>query len=190
MPFPSVDALLEAANKTVCAALMAIYAWSPLVATLLNLLIFAACLWTYRWASRRVAYMRAMVFDPVWAMFRPEYGKPTTESLTVFSHDDFASFPARAKLTLQKEESGWTLTQKKWFVAPKKVALGSAENQLSIEKGLFVNKLVVAGPESGNFHFTRRFNDHLPALAGRVGVGYDVAEPRAEKATVSNLEMS
>ena len=36
-PFPFVDALLEAGNKALCAGLIAIYAYSPMIATVLEL---------------------------------------------------------------------------------------------------------------------------------------------------------
>jgi len=59
-----------------------------------------------------------------------------------------------------------------------------------MSKGLFVNKLAISGPESGNFHFTRRFNDHLNELGGLIGAELQVPKPRSEEAKVSNLEMS
>ncbi len=190
IPFPSVDAILEAANKSICVGLMAIYAYSPFLATVLNLLIFVACLVAYRWASRRVTYMRAIVFDPIWALIRPQYGTPTADSLTVFCHDDFASFPARTKLNLQKKENGWTLTRKSWFAPPKTIDLESSENHLAITKGLFVNKLLLTGPESGTFHFTRRFSGQLPQLASLIGADFEAPESQAGNPAVSNLEMT
>ena len=65
MPFPFVDAMLEAANKSVCAALMAVYAFSPMWATILNLVIFLACFAVFRWVKRQTAYMRTILWDPL-----------------------------------------------------------------------------------------------------------------------------
>ena len=68
VPFPFVDALLEIANKGICAGLMAVYAYSPLVATILNLILFAACFYAFNWTKRRVAYWRTMLTDPILAL--------------------------------------------------------------------------------------------------------------------------
>ena len=190
IPFPSVDAMLEAANKATCAGLIAIYAFSPLLATVLNLLIFAACLVAYRWAHRRVVYMRAVVFDPIWGLIRPGYGKAKAGELAIFSNAPFASFPTRTKLNLKKEEAGWSLVQHKWFRRPAKITLSEADCNLKIEKGLFVNKLIIDGPDGGGkFHFTRRFSGDLDTLAGLLGANFAATQKPAEPTTVSGMSI-
>ena len=61
IPFPFVDAMLEVANKSACVALMAVYAYNPVIATILNLIIFTACLIAFRWIHRRTVYLRTML---------------------------------------------------------------------------------------------------------------------------------
>jgi hypothetical protein len=43
VPIPFIDSVLEIFNKTACAALAALYAYSPFLASCLNLLLFALC---------------------------------------------------------------------------------------------------------------------------------------------------
>ena len=42
IPFPVVDAVLELCNKSICVSLMALYAYSPLLALAVNLSILGA----------------------------------------------------------------------------------------------------------------------------------------------------
>ena len=62
-PIPTVDAIFEASNKLVCAALMGIYAYSPTLATAINLLILGCCLMVFVWVRRREVYYRTMLWD-------------------------------------------------------------------------------------------------------------------------------
>lgn len=65
IPFPTVDAFLELANKSMCAALMALYTYSPWLATGLNLCILGICCLVFFRVKRRLAYMRELVFLPL-----------------------------------------------------------------------------------------------------------------------------
>jgi hypothetical protein len=53
-PLPLLDAAFEAMNKVVCAALLALYAFSPWAALLFNTLIFLVCLALFRRARRGI----------------------------------------------------------------------------------------------------------------------------------------
>jgi hypothetical protein len=65
IPFPTVDAMLEIANKSLCASLMALYAYSPLLATVLNLAIAGVCALVFFRVQRRMAYMKELVIKPL-----------------------------------------------------------------------------------------------------------------------------
>ena len=64
-PVPAVDALFEAANKAFAAALLAVYAYSPSLATFLNFVIFGICLLMFGWVFRRTIYYKALLGDPL-----------------------------------------------------------------------------------------------------------------------------
>ena len=166
-PLPFLDAIFEAGKQTTCAGLLAIYAFSPLVATILNLVIFIACLWAYRWIHRRVLYARNVLFDPILAVWNPKYAKPLKPEVVVFNKDEFGPFPAKSRLKIVRGDSGWTLTQMHMFGIglPKTIELGGDANSIEMEKGVFVNQMNVTGQQTGELLFTRRYSDHLEQLS-------------------------
>lgn len=187
MPFPFVDAILEAANKSVCAALMAVYAWSPFWATMLNVVIFLACLWAFRWCKRQVTYMRSLLFDPVWAMVQKSYGEPKRKSLTVFPQQEIGPFAVRDQAQLVDAGDTWELHQKRMLLPSKSHSIPKSDHLLTIEPGLIVNKIAVAGTdEPTTLMFTRRYNDHLGQLAEMLSLQLAAEESRS---SVSDLVM-
>jgi len=187
MPIPFVDAILEAANKSVCAALMAVYAWSPFWATMLNLVIFAACLFAFRWCKRQVTYMRSILFDPIWAMVQKSYGQPKENELTVFPQGELGPFAAREQLQLVDAGDSWELCKNRLLLPSKSHSIPKADHSLTVERGLIVNKIAIGGGgEPATLMFTRRFNDHLDQLAEMLSMQVAEGEKRS---SVSDLVM-
>ena len=172
-PFPFVDALLEAGNKALCVGLIAIYAYSPMIATVLNLILFAVCLIAFRWTNRRVTWLRSVLIDPIWSRVRPAYGQPSDGSLIVFAQKKFGPFPAKARIELTPTESGWSLQQRQWFFPDNKLELDRGTSQLNLTPGIITNRLVVTGPESGSLLFTQRYGGSLDTLSQQIAVRYD-----------------
>ncbi|MEM6978085.1 MAG: hypothetical protein AAF539_00375 [Planctomycetota bacterium] len=108
-PFPTIDAIFEICNKTLCAGLMTIYATSPTAATVLNLVILLAALIVFRWIGRRVKFHRTMLLDPVLAKCFPRYALPSNHGLIAFSRDAVGSVPSRSLLKLIRSDSGLRL---------------------------------------------------------------------------------
>lgn len=171
-PVPFLDAAFEAGKQATCAGLLAIYAFSPLVATIINLVIFIACLWAYRWIHRRVTYARSVLFDPIFALWNPKYGQPAKPELIVFNEDTLGPFPPKTKLKLTHSESGWQLSQLLMFSIgmPKKMQLDSSDTKIEMQRGIFVNQLNVSGGTNGQLLFSRRYSDHLDPLADLIHV--------------------
>lgn len=188
MPFPFVDAMLEAANKSACAILMAIYVWSPLWATVLNLLIFVACFFAFRWIKRRVTYMRSILFDPVWSMVQKSYGVPAGKELTVFPQHEIGPFAARERLQLVDVGEAWELRQNRLLFSSRVHKLDKEFLQLKVQPGLIVNKIKIEanGAETSSLLFSRRYSDHLDQLANLLDV--EVDEP-VDRSSVSDLVM-
>ncbi|MCS6771688.1 MAG: hypothetical protein NZ740_06635 [Kiritimatiellae bacterium] len=65
-PIPLVDAAFEAANKTLCAGLVALYVISPTAALAVNLTLFVLCALFVRAAYRRLRAFRVNVLVPAW----------------------------------------------------------------------------------------------------------------------------
>ena len=162
-PVPFVDAILEGCNKAICAGLMAVYAFSPLLATILNLIIFTICAIAFRWVYRRVTYLRRIITDPLISLVFPNYGE-LKETITVFPKDKFGPFPAKTRLLLSRDESGWALVQKRLLLPPVKHVI-SSDRSGTLTTGLFVNKIHFPEVESTPLVFSRRHNKQIDALA-------------------------
>ena len=171
IPFPMVDAALEVTNKALCAGLMAVYAWSPTVATIINLVIFIGCLFAFGWINRRVQYMRSVLCDPIWNLISPGYGTPSKQELVVFPQTGIAGFPAKARLLLQPTDGGWQLIRPRWFLPSKVAQLSGSSNQMEIQSGMLLNSINVTGDQPGKLLFSKRYSRHLSKLAQLVNVG-------------------
>ena len=184
-PFPFVDALLEAGNKSVCAGLIAIYAYSPMIATILNLILFAVCLVMFRWTQRRVTWLRSVLVDPIRARIQPAFGQPENGSLIVFAQDSFGPFPSKARIEMTPNETGWSLKQRQWFFPDNELQLDRATSQLNMTSGIVTNRIEVVGPDSGNLLFTQRYGRSLQTLSEKIGLRYDsTGIPTTESAIV------
>lgn len=183
-PFPFVDALLEAGNKALCAGLIAIYAYSPMIATVLNLILFAVCLIAFRWTQRRVTWLRSVLVDPIRARLQPSFGQPGDGSLVVFAQKAFGPFPAKARIELQPNDDGWRLTQKQWFFPDNELQLDRNTSQLNLTPGIVTNRIVVTGPESGSLLFTQRYGGELTRLSEQVAVRFDGKGTRSGESAI------
>ena len=175
IPFPMVDAALEVANKSVCAALMGVYAYSPTLATIINLLIFIACLFAFQWVNRRTTYLRRLLFDPIWTMLSPGYAIPKN-SLTVFPQQILGPFKPKTKLVMCPTDEGWTLTQHRFLLPARTISLTSDAGSMTIIKGLIANRIQIG--DDNSLLFSRRHSSHLPQLAKQMNL-----EMGAETAT-------
>ena len=170
IPFPMVDAALEVANKSVCVALMGVYAYSPMWATLINLLVFGVCLVAFRWVQRRTTYLRALLLDPIWTMLSPRFAQPQ-DHLIVFPQQSLGPFKAKSKLVMKPSSDGWSLTQHRFLLPAVTMDLPRDEHQPAMTKGLIANRIELA---SGNrLLFSRRHSNHLKKLAENINVKFD-----------------
>jgi len=170
IPFPMVDAALEVTNKSLCAGLMAVYAWSPTVATIINLFIFIGCLFAFRWINRRVQYMRSVLCDPIWNLVSSGHGIPSRQELVVFPQKGIAGFPAKTKLLLQPNGDGWQLIKPRWFLPSKVVQLSRTSHQMEMQSGMLLNSIDVSGDHADKLLFSKRYARHLDQLAKLINV--------------------
>lgn len=195
IPFPFVDALLEVANKTACAALMAVYAYNPFVATILNLIIFGACLVAFRWIYRRTVYLRNMLLDPVIAIAMPSYGVPKKKRLTVFNKERLGPFAPKSRLILSSLPEGWKLTEQRLLLPGKSMQIDASSN-LALHKGVLGNHLQLSTTSDGGddstaesqLVFSRRYSGNIEQLAQLLGVQIAQATD-APDVSLSDLSM-
>ncbi len=162
-PVPFLDAAFEVCNKTLCVALMAVYAWSPVVATAFNLAMFAAAAIAFGWIHRRQVFFRTMLFDVVWGMFSSPQPKAT---IVVFPEKPVGPIKARACCHLIRNQSGWHLVQRPFLRSAICIAI-SDEQRPEILRGIFTNTVAFAEP-AVQLTFSRLYNAYLPELASQL----------------------
>ena len=168
-PVPSIDALLEATNKVVCACLLAIYAYSPMVATAINLLLLFACLLVFRWIHRRVIYARHIFLDPILTLLFPSYGIPRNSRIEVFNQLDWGPFPAKSKLLFEATETGWRINRRRWFLPDQSLDI-ERTTRIELLPGLLTYRILFPEINSGNLVFTRRYVDHVDEIVKQMSL--------------------
>ncbi len=173
-PIPFMDAVFELCNKTLCLGLMAIYAFSPTLATLINLAFFIAALIIFRWIYRRTLFYRTMILDPVLARLWPPHAKPRGVELVVFNRSELAEFPAKSRLRLKRRDdqsAGWVLQESRWWL-PQREHLLEPDTSLEIHLGWIMHSVEFTNNDKQEcLTFSRRYNtETLQILAGKLGI--------------------
>lgn len=106
VPFPSVDALLETANKLFCALLMGLYMLSPTAAAILNLILLGVCLVLFGWCYRRLNLYREVIVGPLLAWLFPRWFGQRGLTYRAFSGSPFGSLPRFSMLSVTRQENG------------------------------------------------------------------------------------
>lgn len=179
-PVPFLDAVFEVCNKTLCASLMAVYAFSPTVATVINLALLLCAALVLRWISRRVRFYRTMVLDPILASLWTGFGKPKRPELIVFPKEDFGPFKAKSRLRLAplSSGSGWKFSEANWLWPTKEHTIGT-EASPKVQRGWVMHSVVIeeATGTQAVLSFSRRYDDaSLAQLLRDLGVDEDSAK--------------
>ena len=173
-PVPFLDAVFELCNKTLCLGLMAIYAFSPTLATIINLAFFLVALILFRWIYRRTLFYRTMVLDPVFARIWPPHAKPRNNELIVFNRAELGKFSAKSRLRLirgEEENAGWILQETRWWL-PQREHVLEPDTNLKIHLGWIMNSVQFTSSDKKYYlTFSRRYNQEtLRTLADRMGI--------------------
>ena len=188
-PVPFLDAAFEVCNKTLCAVLMTVYAWSPAFATSLNLAMFVAAAIVFGWIHRRQVFFRTMLLDLVWGMVS---SPPPSVSIVVFPTTAVGGIKARAYCTLERSSSGWVLQHRPLLRSVVTVSIGDRDSigdgdsssdgeRPEILCGFFTNSITFSKP-AVQLTFSRLYNANLPQLADQLKVtlpeGVDTSRQR------------
>lgn len=177
-PIPTIDAAFEVANKSTCAVLMAIYGYSPALATIINLCLFVVAAFLFRWIYRREVFFRTVLLDAVLAFFQPKNSVAPAQ-LYVFPSAAIGPFAARSRCRLQRGSHGWTLTMPRILRTDLVIELPAEECRMELTCGYFTNTLKITGNQPVELSFSRRYNECLPLLAKNFGAEFDVPESAA-----------
>lgn len=170
-PIPAVDAMFELANKTVCAALMALYAFSPTLALVINLGLLVAALFVFRWVHRRLTFYRGIFTDLILSRIWPAYGRPKGSGLVAFAKSVREPFADKTRWHLRRSGDGqWEATRRGLWgteqhsfqtVTAAKMRCGWVMHCLEIQ--------VSDGPPY-EFHVSRRFDGALADWLAMQGI--------------------
>ncbi len=177
-PIPLVDAIFEFCNKSLCAAMMAIYAFSPPLATVINLAILLVAAFVLRWISRRVRFYRTIVLDPILASLWSGFGKPKRPELIVFPKSGVGPFKAKSRLKLMRHASidqRWTLEEANWWVPAKRNELTGSSTP-KVRMGWTMHTIVIEESDGSEITlcFSRRYSEQtLRELIETIGLEWD-----------------
>jgi hypothetical protein len=179
-PIPFLDAAFEVLNKSLCIALMAVYAWSPTFATALNLAMFVAAMIIFGWVHRRQVFFRTMLMELVWATFAKS---SPSGAITVFPVSPVGKIKSRARCSLSHESNGWILTHRPILRSMVTQEFRDVERP-TLLVGIFTNTITFSQP-SVQLTFGRLYNSDLSGLAVHLNAnlpngGIPSVQPRTE----------
>ena len=161
-PIPLIDAVFEATNKLVCAGLVGLYAFSPTLATILNLILLAACLVAFCWVKRREVYYRTILFDFLRGLLNRQPKLSADGKLTAFPKRALGNIRALSRGQLWSTGEGWTFEVRRFLRAPLVQSWSRTESTATMNSGLLSNTLSIGDNE---FKFGRRYQGVLRELS-------------------------
>jgi hypothetical protein len=188
-PIPTVDALFEAANKTVTGLLALLYVFSPLLAALVSLTLFLVCLVVYAYVHHSVQYYRAMLTMPFvikilekiapgkdWLSqkhaadkARDDLGLDTVKNaLWVYPDRRLGEIPKRAKCLFMATGNGSILVRFRLLRSTLSERCSCDQRHLAVRPGTLAGNFEVHD-EQGNLqtrlNFSRCYNTRIDDLA-------------------------
>ena len=141
-PIPLVDAAFEACKKTVCGGLMAVYAFHPAAALLLNALLFVLALLASRWAWRAARCFQALLVGPVLARLgrRP---RADVGVLHAYAAGEVGPFASRQHVIVTREGESLRLSARRLWRSP--LVLDVPVDVAELDEGWLKHELRVGG---------------------------------------------
>jgi len=164
-PVPFLDAAFEVANKSLCVAMMSLYAFSPTLATIVNVAMFTVCAFVFTWVRRREVFYRTMMFDAL----RSCCGRPVDAGkIIVFPQQAVGSIPAKARCELARIEEEWVLKYARWFRPPIEMRFHNSQT-LRLKKNWLTTRFELDGEEEIVMNGSRRYHANLEQVARDLG---------------------
>ena len=119
IPIPFVDSLVEIANKSLCAALAGLYAYSPTLAAIVNLILFVSCAMVFLKVTRYLHYFKSLYF---WPVIRAALGKDESKEprFPAFPVQRWRGIPARSQWWLNRLDGNrFEVVYRSWFAVQK-----------------------------------------------------------------------
>jgi hypothetical protein len=205
-PIPALDAAFESANKVVTTALVAVYAFNPYLAMLLNIILFLICLTIFNWVRRRVKYYRTIFVEPIIAKLLgrtgsspPAHIKARIAAVIEQAEPLLKVFPARKIHKIKKYEmsyltvgkDGLFLVKLRLIRQPKVEKLDTTNAQIEITTGLLSNTIEITSKEMTKptkLTFSKIYNKQIDSIAAALRpLGKVIAESVAQAAKAAGI---
>ena len=191
-PIPTLDAMFEAANKAVAAALAVIYAFSPWLAFAINLVLFLICLAIFKWAHKRIRYHRSILLGPAAMAISKKLfkssGNPNDGIKDKIGHQIKSGqpivkvFPDRQIGRIKKLDPCCIVQSDQNLLLVKLRLLGTAVIEtvdwqnftVTIKKGLMSNSVIIKSSEDKTVYkltFSKSYNDMIDTIASTLNAG-------------------
>ncbi len=115
IPIPTIDAVVELGNKTICSGLMAIYCYSPWLAAALNLIILSISMVVFLWVYRRLNYYQHMIVGPVLAWLFPMWFAQRDLAFPAFIKNSNCGLPRYLPVTVERLEGEYRISGRHRF---------------------------------------------------------------------------
>ncbi|MDP0500054.1 MAG: hypothetical protein Q7P63_08125 [Verrucomicrobiota bacterium JB022] len=202
-PVPTVDAIFEVASKALCGGLVAVYAFHPMTALALNLLIFLVCLVLFVWVKRRTTFYHSMLaapplrgiirslgfphYDPDAAQLKPWQEEAGEGALVVkaFPNRKWQGIPKRGRCFLIAKPGQAEIVYPRFLRSTRRRAL--PEGGRRVVASLLVNSLEIAMPERRKpikWHFSHLYDEQRPQLAALLQAPVQATDERGLNAPV------
>lgn len=139
IPIPFVDSIFETVNKSACATLAILYAYSPYAALLVNFVLFSACALIFLQVTRYLRYFKYLYVFPVLRAALG-YNESESKSFSGFLTERWRQLPSKTELQmirlsgdrLEVNYPTWLTTYPKGIAAIKQIEPGVLCDKLTI----------------------------------------------------------
>lgn len=154
IPFPSIDALLEIGNKAACSGLMALYMFSPVLATVLNLILLTICAFAFGWCYRRLLFYRDILAGPILAWMMPKWFAQSGTRYRAFTDGKMGGLPKCSPVTIRENADGEIEITGRWLWKSMRETLTKAKP--STTSFLVIAQKTTYVTDDGEFVFAHR----------------------------------
>ena len=153
IPFPTVDALFELANKSLSATLMGLYCYSPFLASVVNLLVLAVCLVLFDRVWKRVQFCRGILLEPILARLFPTWYPQASDRFRGYLVKSMDGFARCSPVLVTSDGRGWRITSQGWW---RKLDLYMEDGSLMTKKNFAVDIVTIRSADGHSIEIFRR----------------------------------
>ena len=113
-----------------------------------------------------------MLTDPILALVWPGYSTWSGGRLDGFLKDGLGGIPAKASVSMEKTDSGWKLSQRRWFFPARVVDLPKSKYSFEVSTGMMTNSIRSQEPSDADsvaLLVSGRFKNQLDQIAEEFG---------------------